>query len=332
MKTIGPVMNADPRTERSAPEASFAVARGGKIAHISEVDRGRACGCTCAACDRPVVAKQGARNAWHFAHDASGSCATAAETALHRAIKQVIAEGNVIGVPELIVEATATYNGHTKSAVRVLEQRRVSYSAPRLEVRMADIVGDAVVSVAGRDLIVEVAVTHRVDDEKRAKISQIGLSALELQAWCLARDADWDQLRAFVSDSSSNRIWLHNLREPVQRQLAQLDALRHAKNASRYFAALETERLATIAAATRRNNARKVEADGAAIEKFRHLWRKYKTSALLGVELDAKASGYVYRWSEKDADGDPALYFELLLDWICNGTRSTIREERTSSN
>lgn len=320
--------------QRVAPEASFAVDRDGRILHVSEVDRGRACQCVCAACNSAVVAKKGTRNAWHFAHDFSASCATAAETALHRAIKQVIADGDVIAVPELVVEATATYNGHTKSAQKALAGRRASYSSPRLEVRIADIVADAVVSASGRDLIIEVAVTHRVDDDKRAKIAQTGLSAMELEAWCIPRDVDWHKLRAFVRDSFSNRIWLHNLREPVQRQLAQLQALEHAKNASRYLEALERERLSKkLAAESARLHAEslKAETNRAVIRKLRRLWSTYKTGNLLRVELDAKASGYVYRWKEEDAGGDPGAYFDLLLDYIQNRTRSTLQAQHTEN-
>ncbi len=321
-------------SQRSAPEASFAVNRDGRIVHVSEVDRGRACWCICAACNSAVVAKKGTHNAWHFAHDFSGSCATAAETALHRAIKQVIADGDVIAVPELVVEATASYNGHTKSARRVLAERRVSYSGPRLEVRIADIVADAVVLVSERDLIVEVAVTHRVDDDKRAKIAQIGLSAMELEAWRIPRDVDWHELRAFVRNSFCDRIWLHNLREPVQRQLAQLEALEQAKKASRYFEALERERLSKKLAAESallHAESLKAETNRAVIRKLRRLWSTYKTGKLLQVELDAKASGYVYRWNEEDAGGDPSAYFDLLLDYIQNRTRSTLLAQHTEN-
>ncbi|AME28578.2 competence protein CoiA family protein [Burkholderia sp. PAMC 26561] len=303
--------------------------------HVSEVDRGRACRCSCAACDRAVVAKKGAHNVFHFAHDVSGSCATAAETALHRAIKQVIADGDVIAVPELVVEATAAYNGHTKSSRTVLEERRVSYNSPRLEERIADIVADAVVLVSGRDLIIEVAVTHRVDDDKRAKIARIGLSALELEAWRIPRDVDWPNLRAFVRESFSSRVWLHNLREPMQYRLAHLQALEHAKNTSLYWEALKRARLAKkTAAESARLHAEslKAEADRAVIEKFQRLWRIYKTSTLPRVKLDAKASGYVDRWNEEDAGSDPGAYFNLLLDFIRNTTASTLQAEHTENN
>ena len=43
----------------------------GTTQYIGEVIRGAACGCFCAECKSPVVAKQGKDHVWHFAHEAS---------------------------------------------------------------------------------------------------------------------------------------------------------------------------------------------------------------------------------------------------------------------
>ncbi len=43
----------------------------GAIRFVGDVPRGAACGCSCAACGAPLVAKRGAVNTWHFAHEAS---------------------------------------------------------------------------------------------------------------------------------------------------------------------------------------------------------------------------------------------------------------------
>lgn len=307
-----------------AVEATFAVGGDGRIVHVSEVERGRACGCFCAACNSPVVARKGERNAWHFAHDTLSSCATAAETALHLAVKQVIVDGSVLGMPELTIEETATFDGQERSATRVVEEpRRASYGNPRLEVRLGDIVADAVVTVAGRDFVVEVAVTHRVDDDKVSKMREIGLAAIELLAWRLSRDVNWDQLCAFVSDSFVDRIWLHNPREPVQRRLAHLAALQHAKNAATFFGRLQAQSVASSAARVESVAASRRAQQGT-VDKFMRLWEKYGTGSRVHVELDAKAAGYVDRWSENDAAGDPSAYFDLLVEWIRTQTGSTV--------
>lgn len=38
---------------------------------VGDVPRGAACGCRCAACGAPLVAKRGEEKVWHFAHEAS---------------------------------------------------------------------------------------------------------------------------------------------------------------------------------------------------------------------------------------------------------------------
>lgn len=53
----------------------------GALRFIGEVERGADCGCSCPVCNSPLVARQGAANEWHFAHEASQErpeCETAA--------------------------------------------------------------------------------------------------------------------------------------------------------------------------------------------------------------------------------------------------------------
>lgn len=42
----------------------------GQIRFVGDVPRGAACGCVCPTCSSPLVAKQGEKNSWHFAHEA----------------------------------------------------------------------------------------------------------------------------------------------------------------------------------------------------------------------------------------------------------------------
>lgn len=65
----------------AAPDAT------GALRFIGEVERGSDCGCWCPVCGSALVARQGAANEWHFAHEASlerPECETAAARMLHR--------------------------------------------------------------------------------------------------------------------------------------------------------------------------------------------------------------------------------------------------------
>ncbi|WP_439606192.1 hypothetical protein [Hydrogenophaga sp.] len=48
-----------------------AIDAGGAMRFIGEVQRGADCGCACPECAKPLVARQGSANDWHFAHEAS---------------------------------------------------------------------------------------------------------------------------------------------------------------------------------------------------------------------------------------------------------------------
>ena len=54
--------------------------REGEIVHVSQVPSGQACGCTCLACNAPLVAHKGKKNVHHFKHDADSACS---ESVLH---------------------------------------------------------------------------------------------------------------------------------------------------------------------------------------------------------------------------------------------------------
>lgn len=59
----------------------------GALRFIGEVARGAECGCSCPVCGSPLVARQGAANEWHFAHEASQErpeCETAPASMLRR--------------------------------------------------------------------------------------------------------------------------------------------------------------------------------------------------------------------------------------------------------
>jgi hypothetical protein len=59
----------------------------GEMRFIGEVARGAACACRCPECGSPLIAKQGAENEWHFAHEAGQErpeCAAGAINMLRR--------------------------------------------------------------------------------------------------------------------------------------------------------------------------------------------------------------------------------------------------------
>lgn len=75
----------------------------GKLVHISEVDKGKKCGCVCPACDSPLIAKKGEKTIHHFAHDKKYICNNGVETALHIAAKDMLEKEKRIHLPTVKV-------------------------------------------------------------------------------------------------------------------------------------------------------------------------------------------------------------------------------------
>lgn len=306
-----------PRRKPRNNDSQFATDARGRIVHVSEVPRGLNCGCKCVVCGGDLLAKQGAINEWHFAHAVDMNCSSAGETALHLALKQIILDGRHIGVPALEVGAVAMVDGYTRHASRVINATIVQYGSPRTEVRIGDVIADAVIQSHGQELIVEVAVTHKVDDEKLGKLRKLRRAALELQAWTLPRTVGWSELRKFVAGATDRRTWLFNGREPGERRVAYDDALRQARAAAQLAGPKPTMTMHTVPLG--------LHVDGLAVEKFRCLWMAFKEDRLSSVTLDDKAARWVMNWYARDVpEGKEREYFAELVDWILNKTKSVI--------
>jgi competence CoiA-like predicted nuclease len=77
--------------------------KGGRMVSPVEVESGLECRCTCVGCGARLIAKKGAKLAWHFAHHVVLAAQSCVETAIHAAAKQVFLENNWLQVPEKVV-------------------------------------------------------------------------------------------------------------------------------------------------------------------------------------------------------------------------------------
>lgn len=191
--------------------------RDGKLLFISDVPRGRACGCECARCGQPLVAKKGALRQHHFAHLKVTNCLGAAESVLHRIAKELIAELKEISIPQYtIVKQRKTKAGvpvqHdalvAKGGIIKIENVRVEESEP-------DFVPDIVIESGFKSLILEVAVTHRVTRAKLRKIRRRDLAALELRLEPSDALLPRSSLKEKLQRDLKSKVWLFH---PKQRE------------------------------------------------------------------------------------------------------------------
>jgi hypothetical protein len=219
------------------------------------VPLGKNCGCICPGCRQPVYAKHcmSEKVTPHFAHAPGSDCATGFETALHLAAKQLIESRGILAFPELVVSIKMVDElGRLHNPTKQLAPAgRRTLSNVVLEQNVGQIRPDVRVDADGLGtVLVEVAVTHFVDDYKLGQIKQAGMAAIEIDLSML-RDATFEALEAALFDNPSSTRWLHHpdeartrraLRESIQWRLD--EATKASAASAREWAKLEKEKQA----------------------------------------------------------------------------------------
>lgn len=135
----------------------------GKSVYIDDVPNGKNCNCNCAECGGKLVAKNKGRiKIHHFAHESGNDSIKCSQTALHLLAKEIIANEKRIPIPR---------NGQIEFyKTDFIEQEKF----------MNDIIPDLYATCENRPYIVEILVTHEVDEEKLQKIVQHKISGVEV--------------------------------------------------------------------------------------------------------------------------------------------------------
>lgn len=81
----------------------FGLNENGITVHISEVEKGKKCGCICPACKSPLIARKGDLRQDHFQHVALIECKGAFESAVHLAAKRIIAERKRLTLSQYLI-------------------------------------------------------------------------------------------------------------------------------------------------------------------------------------------------------------------------------------
>jgi len=235
----------------------------GQVVDVKQVGRGLACACTCLACGGPLVAKQGLKVAWHFAHAQPTEQRSCGETALHLAAKAALLELSALLLPSATWLLPSLYDslGRELPVQAYGPKRKVTVIAAELEVPRTGSAGDVrldgLLSTSFGAIGVEVLVTHAVDDAKSAKLATLALPVVELD------------LSGYVQSCTSFEELKSVLRYKAPRQLV---AGAEVLLADRALAAKKSaeERLAAIEAALTRLRAMTPQEQQREVELAKH--------------------------------------------------------------
>lgn len=198
-------------TAKKTPVLELALDKSGKTVHISEVANGDACNCTCMYCGEPLTAKQGnGGKAPHFAHKLDSKChwkEYEKQTYIHWRAEKLFLEEKEITLPQIIRTFgnihCLMFNGGTFPITSV-----------ELEKRISDFIPDIALQIGESTLLVEIFVTHAIDEAKKDKIRNDGrYDVIEIDLSDKAYDdLSDDELKGLLKDL--NRIhWIYNRRE-----------------------------------------------------------------------------------------------------------------------
>lgn len=191
--------------------------REGAIVHVSEVDRGLDCGCVCARCGDALVARKGSSRQHHFAHYQDSDCSGAAESLLHRLAKELLSSAKSLALPAYIFRAKSKprYGRPAVSIERkILAARRMSISSVAVEQPLGSMVPDLLLRSEGTDMILEIAVSHRVDRAKMRHLRRMNIPALELSLKAEDLLLSRAELSKRLVEETSIKSWLFH---PSQR-------------------------------------------------------------------------------------------------------------------
>ncbi len=191
--------------------------QGDRLIHVSEAEAGLACGCICPACKERLVARKGAKVIHHFAHLGRLICAHAFETGLHLAAKRILETHKKMRIPSVKLEFTSY-----KKPWTIHEECDIRFEHVSVESKLANVVPDVLIYAEGRPLAIEIAVTHFVDSLKLKRLSDLGLSTLEIDLAEFSRNPTLEGLEDEVVVSVRSKRWLYNAKvEAVKRKIPQ---------------------------------------------------------------------------------------------------------------
>lgn len=186
---------------------TFARAADGRMVHIDEVANGLACECVCLKCGGKLVGRHGEVRQHHFSHVLATEGIGCTETALHKAAKEIIQQKKRLALPHQL-EGMGLQLGTEACFDSVSLEHRLGCSEAGTEI-VADAYGQGAI-----DMVIEIAVHHRVDQGKAEKIRRLGLPAVEIDLANAASSLwDWEALRHAVVADPLRRRWI-NMPEP----------------------------------------------------------------------------------------------------------------------
>lgn len=199
--------------------------RDGTLFRAFDVENGLRCNCICPGCRQPLnAANNGEKVVPHFRHAQSNDCTTGFREGVRRAAVALIAQHKQLLLPAFLDMARfATASG------RMLEEKvelpPVAVTADSVErfVELDGLRGHAILHLSGRQLIVRIKMSSRMEHGRYHQLQALEHSSMEidLQRLTLEQINDADSFMHVVLQDPSNRSWIRCLRGETLKALSE---------------------------------------------------------------------------------------------------------------
>jgi DNA-directed RNA polymerase subunit RPC12/RpoP len=128
--------------------------------------------------------------------------------------KQILSEDRLMNFPGLTISvAGSDVNGNEHvEEMQLEEEAQRSFESVELEKRLEEIRPDIISYISDMPFLIEVAVTSFSDREKKNKIRDLGLPAIEIDLSNVDYTTTKSELRELINAASTKKVWLSNPR------------------------------------------------------------------------------------------------------------------------
>jgi len=163
--------------------------KNGKIVHAEAVQSGIQCNCYCPACGGRFVAYNGPILRAHFKHSTETDCKYSFETSLHYLAKEIIQKKNFLDLPlitwEIPFMPSSWFSTNARHPTKLppfqqIQFKRVYFDKVEVEQWEGNFKPDLKCYAGGKQLFIEIKVSHGIDEYKLDKIKKRNIPLLEI--------------------------------------------------------------------------------------------------------------------------------------------------------
>lgn len=196
-----------------------------QLVDVSEVERGKNCGCICPSCKTALISRQGNINEWCFAHVAKGGadsienkCEFSFWVSVALMAKQIISTVKSIKLPAL------TLYTNLSDEVSIASEQTISFDNVEVEQKVCSILFDALIKFKNHSIAIVFSTPIRqfyltdLDAFDDNKVGVLEISLFDANLWLLQSDSNGKYaqiLRKNILENNDNKQWLYHPRKSV---------------------------------------------------------------------------------------------------------------------